>query len=173
MHTTTTARPDTHHVLPAPLGALLGRLPAYPGSVLLVSALNLVLARQLPADVTARLQGQRIRIQVRDAGLRFDFVWRGTLFRACPPQAETDLTLSANAHDFVRLARRQDDPDTLFFNRRLSMEGDTELGLVVKNALDALELPVFDAQHWAPPRVWERLRARLGSPAAGSRPWQR
>jgi predicted lipid carrier protein YhbT len=173
MHTTTTARPDTHHVLPAPLGALLGRLPAYPGSVLLVSALNLVLARQLPADVTARLQGQRIRIQVRDAGLRFDFVWRGTLFRACPPQAETDLTLSANAHDFVRLARRQDDPDTLFFNRCLSMEGDTELGLVVKNALDALELPVFDAQHWAPPRVWERLRARLTHPAAGSRPWQR
>ena len=24
------------------------------------------------------------------------------------------------------------------------MEGDTELGLVVKNTLDALELPVFD-----------------------------
>ncbi|HSW27560.1 MAG TPA: SCP2 sterol-binding domain-containing protein, partial [Burkholderiaceae bacterium] len=115
----------------------------------------------------------RIRIQVRDAGLRFDFVWRGALFRACPPQPETELTLSANAHDFVRLARRQDDPDTLFFNRRLSMEGDTELGLVVKNALDALELPVFDAQHWTPPRVWERLRARLAHPTKGSRPWQR
>ncbi|MBU4505222.1 MAG: SCP2 sterol-binding domain-containing protein, partial [Gammaproteobacteria bacterium] len=123
--------------------------------------------------VRQRLEGQRIRIQVRDAGLRFDFVWRGTLFRACPPQPETELTLSANAHDFVRLARRQDDPDTLFFNRRLSMEGDTELGLVVKNALDALELPVFDAQHWAPPRVWERLRAHLAHPTAGSRPWQR
>lgn len=173
MHTTTTARPDTHHVLPAPVGALLGRLPAYPGSMLLVSALNLVLARQLPADVIAHLQGKRIRIQVRDAHLRFDFVWRDGMFRASPPQANTDLTLSANAHDFVRLARRQDDPDTLFFNRRLSMEGDTELGLVVKNALDALELPVFDAAQWTPPRVWERLRAHLAQPTMGRRPWQR
>ena len=173
MHTTTTARPDTHHVLPAPVGALLGRLPAYPGSILLVTALNLVLARQLPADVRQRLQGQRIRIQVRDAGLRFDFRGQDGQFRACAPQQTADLTLSANAHDFLRLARRLDDPDTLFFNRRLSMEGDTELGLVVKNALDALELPVFDAQHWAPPRVWERLRAHLAHPTAGSRPWQR
>jgi predicted lipid carrier protein YhbT len=47
-------------------------------------------------------------------------------------QDATDLTISANAQDFLRLAQRQEDPDTLFFNRRLSMEGDTELGLVVK-----------------------------------------
>ncbi len=33
----------------------------------------------------------------------------------------------------------------LFFDRRLSMEGDTELGLVVKNTLDALELPLLHA----------------------------
>ena len=35
----------------------------------------------------------------------------------------------------------EDDPDTLFFNRDLSIEGDTELGLVVKNMLDAVEWP--------------------------------
>ena len=29
-------------------------------------------------------------------------------------------------------------PDTLFFTRRLVLEGDTELGLEIKNALDAL-----------------------------------
>ena len=34
--------------LPAPVGALLSRLPAYPGSVLLVTALNLALAPQPP-----------------------------------------------------------------------------------------------------------------------------
>ncbi|MCY1557763.1 hypothetical protein D9M68_946390 [compost metagenome] len=38
------------------------------------------------------------------------------------------------------------------------MEGDTELGLVVKNALDALELPVFDFAQWAPSAVLSRLR---------------
>ena len=36
---------------------------------------------------------------------------------------------------------RQEDPDTLFFHRRLSIEGDTELGLLVKNLLDRIELP--------------------------------
>jgi predicted lipid carrier protein YhbT len=34
---------------------------------------------------------------------------------------------------------RQEDPDTLFFQRRLTIEGDTELGLEVKNILDALD----------------------------------
>ena len=57
------------------------------------------------------------------------------------------------------LAQRQQDPDTLFFNRRLVMEGDTELGLVVKNTPDALELPVLDLQQWAPRQVLAGLSA--------------
>ncbi len=156
---TVPASPDRRFTVPPPLTRLLTQLPPYPGSLLLVTGLNLVLARQLPADVGAVLDGRRIRIQVRDAGLRFDFRWQAGQFRACVPQPAPDLTLSANAHDFLRLARRLDDPDTLFFNRRLSMEGDTELGLVVKNALDALELPVFEPAQWAPSAVFARLRA--------------
>lgn len=150
---------DRRFTVPPPLARLLSQLPPYPGSLLLVTGLNRVLARQLPADVGAHLNGRRIRLQLRDAGLRFDFCWQHGQFRACAPQQTTDLTLSANAHDFLRLARRLDDPDTLFFNRRLSMEGDTELGLVVKNALDALELPVFDPAQWAPSAVFARLQA--------------
>lgn len=157
------------HTVPSPVAAVLSRLPPYPGSLLLVTGLNLVLARQLPADVAARLQGQRIRIHVRDAGLKFDFAWQGRAFRASAPQPATELTLSANAHDFLRLAQRLDDPDTLFFNRRLSMEGDTELGLVVKNALDALELPVFDLAQWAPSAVFTRLQRLRPSAAPRSR----
>jgi predicted lipid carrier protein YhbT len=157
------------HTVPLPLAAMLSRLPPYPGSLLLVAGLNLVLARQLPADVAERLQVQRIRIHVRDAGLKFDFAWQRTAFRASTPQPATELTLSANAHDFLRLAQRLDAPDTLFFNRRLSMEGDTELGLVVKNALDALELPVFDFAQWAPSAVLSRLRQLRPSWAPGSR----
>ena len=148
----------THPTVPAPLGAALARLPAYPGSLLLVTALNVVLARQLPDDVTQLLQGKGFRIEVRDARLSFDFVWRGGMFRPVSPQAAPDLTLSAYAHAFVRLARRLDDPDTLFFNRRLSMQGDTELGLVVKNALDAMELPVLDLAAWKPSAVFARFK---------------
>ncbi|MBI2316775.1 MAG: SCP2 sterol-binding domain-containing protein [Betaproteobacteria bacterium] len=50
-----------------------------------------------------------------------------------------EVTFRASACDFYLMARRIEDPDTLFFNRRLRIEGDTELGLVVKNALDAID----------------------------------
>ncbi len=147
----------TSFELPQPVGALLSSLPAYPGSLLLVGALNLVLAKQLPDDVRQLLLDKKLRIHVRDARLTFDFAWTGQRFAACAQQQATDLTLSATAQDFMRLAQRQEDPDTLFFSRRLSIEGDTELGLVVKNALDALELPVLDLQQWAPHQVLARL----------------
>ncbi len=152
--------------LPAPLAAFTGRLPAYPGSMLLVAALNLAVARQLPQDVHDRLRGKRLRIQVRDARMAFDYTWTGRAFAARPRQAETDLCITASAHDFMLLAQRQEDPDTLFFNRRLSMEGDTELGLVVKNTLDALELPVLDLQQWTP----RQLLSRLAALRPGARP---
>ena len=152
--------PSSAFVLPDPIGAVLSRLPAYPGSFLLVASLNRVLAQQLPADVRQYLLGKKLRIHVRDARLTFDFSCTGVRFTACQPQETTDLTISANAQDFLRLAQRLDDPDTLFFNRRLSMEGDTELGLVVKNAIDALELPVLDLQQWMPAQVLARFGKR-------------
>ncbi len=129
---------------PAPISAVLARLPALPGSALFVLALNAALTPHLPTDVAHRLRDRRFRLHVRDARVRVDFTWNGHRFWPLPLQANPDLTLSASGPDFLRMARREADPDTLFFSRRLSMEGDTELGLVVKNTLDALELPVHD-----------------------------
>ena len=37
---------------------------------------------------------------------------------------------------------REEDPDTLFFNRKLHIEGDTELGLITKNLLDSVDWPL-------------------------------
>jgi predicted lipid carrier protein YhbT len=45
--------------------------------------------------------------------------------RAQRAAGQPDLAISANAQDFMLLAQRQQDPDTLFFNRRLVMEGDS------------------------------------------------
>ena len=156
--------------VPAPVAALLSRLPAFPGSALLTTALNVSIARQLPRDVGELLLNKRLRIQVRDARVTFDFTWSGGAFAPRARHAEIDLCISASAHDFIRLAQRQEDPDTLFFNRRLSMEGDTELGLVVKNTLDALELPVLDLQQWAPRQVLARLAALRPGGFPGARP---
>ena len=50
-----------------------------------------------------------------------------------------ELTIRATARDFAILAAGDEDADSLYFNRRLAVEGDTELALLVKNTLDALE----------------------------------
>ena len=51
-----------------------------------------------------------------------------------------DVTISGNLNEFILLAARKEDPDTLFFQRRLLIEGDTELGLEVKNLIDSLDI---------------------------------
>ena len=151
----------TPFVLPKPLGQLLGRLPAWPGSLLFVTALNVALAKQLAADVTDMLTGKKLRLRVTDAQWTFDFEWKHGRFVASQNKAGADLTISASAYDFMLLARRQEDPDALFFSRRLCMEGDTELGLLVKNTIDAIELPMLNLDQFKPAQVLARLRARL------------
>ena len=151
------------YLIPPQIGKLLSLLPAYPGSLLFVTALNLALIKSLPADVRQSLADKRLRITVRDAQLSFDFKWTHSRFTACRNTGEADLTISASAHEFVLLARRLEDPDTLFFSRRLVMEGDTELGLLVKNTIDAIELPMLDLERMHPQRVLSRIKARLGS----------
>jgi predicted lipid carrier protein YhbT len=150
---------SARYTLPAPLGALLARLPAYPGSWLFARALDRVLAQHLPADVRAALEGKTLRLRVTDAQLAFDFMWQRGAFVACAPHGVPDLTIGAAAHDLLLLARREEDPDTLFFSRRLALEGDTELGLLVKNTLDALDASAFDFGALLRPRP-----ARAGAP---------
>jgi len=160
----------TPFLTPKPVGQLLGRLPAYPGSMLLVTGLNLALAKQLAPDVTQMLQGKKLRLRVTDVHWTFDFAWESQRFVARQNPGDADLTISASAHDFVLLARRQEDPDTLFFNRRLAMEGDTELGLLVKNTIDAIELPAFMTHGFAPAHVLAQAREHLNSKLAQWRP---
>ncbi|MFW7341110.1 SCP2 sterol-binding domain-containing protein [Pollutimonas sp. H1-120] len=143
-------------LFPAPLGKLLSHLPAYPGSLVFTAGLNLMLASHLPADTLRMLQGKALRIQPRDAGVAFDFMWSGTSFKAIAPATQPDLTIAANVHDFYLLMQRREDPDTLFFSRRLSMEGDTELGLLVKNSLDSMDLSAFAPGNFSPARFFRQ-----------------
>ncbi len=157
-------------VLPKPVGQLLGRLPAYPGSLLFVTGLNVALARQLASDVTDLLTGKKLRLCVTDAHWTFDFEWQDARFVVCQNPGQADLTLSASAHDFFLLASRQEDPDTLFFCRRLAMEGDTELGLLVKNTIDAIEFPPLTLAQLRPAQVLAQAREHFKARFATLRP---
>ncbi len=87
----------------------------------------------------AFLEGRWLSIEVRDIGLRwFTSVENEQLI--VRESAAADVSFSADASDLLMIAARKQDPDTLFFQRRLVIEGDTELGLYVKNLMDAIEL---------------------------------
>lgn len=87
----------------------------------------------------AFLEGRWLSIEVRDIGLKwFTSVENERLIVS--DAAKADVSFSADASDLLMIAARKQDPDTLFFQRRLVIEGDTELGLYVKNLMDAIEL---------------------------------
>jgi len=152
--------------LPAPLARLGARLPQTPPALALIAGLNLALGRMIPREPLEPLLGKRFAIRVLDAGLTLRFAYGSRGFKPIFDSAAPDLTISARSRDFIALMAREEDPDTLFFSRRLLMEGDTDLGLLVKNTLDGIELPRFDAARLSPAEVLRRLRERLATPRA-------
>ncbi|MDP2793113.1 MAG: SCP2 sterol-binding domain-containing protein [Sulfurisoma sp.] len=151
--------------LPTALTRLGPRLPQLPPTLVLVATLNAALGRLLPLAPLESLIGRRITIKVQDAGMTLRFAYGERGFRPSFDTTPADLTLSARARDFLALLLREEDPDTLFFSRRLLMEGDTDLGLLVKNTLDGIDLPRLDpaqlAARLAPAELLNRFVARL------------
>lgn len=140
--------------LPDLVARIGGRLPQWPHALALVSGLNAAVKMGLlPQDSLDALEGKTFHVAVNDTGGEACFTYRGGWFRPLfKLDGAPDLSFRANLAAYLQLLARQEDPDTLFFNRQLSIEGDTELGLVVKNMLDAVE--------W-PPRFTERLAGRF------------
>lgn len=87
----------------------------------------------------AFLDGRWLKVEVRDVALQWFVTLRNNRLVVSQHEQE-DVSFSADANDLVLIAARKEDPDTLFFQRRLRIEGDTELGLYVKNLMDAVEL---------------------------------
>ena len=164
--------------LPAAFARFGPRLPQLPPTLALVAALNAALGRLLPREPLEPLLGKRVAIRVLDAGMTLRFAYGERGFRPAPifDGVPADLVLSARARDFIALLLREEDADTLFFGRRLRMEGDTELGLLVKNTLDGIDLPRFDATQLgmqlgtqlsarlAPTKLLDRFMARRAAP---------
>lgn len=124
---------------PPMLARVNARLPAWPFSAAFVAALNWSAWEALRGLDWEALRGRRFCVHVRDLGLKAYFSVGPEGF-AAQVNEQADVSFTADVEDFVRLALRLEDPDTLFFNRRLVIEGNTDLGLTVKNMLDAVEL---------------------------------
>lgn len=126
------------------LAGLVGRLPPRPPSALAALLLNHGLRPWLEPKDVPELIGRHLCLEVTDLGLTLHLSATREAFVAADPARPADLTIRASAKDFLRLAAREEDPDTLFFQRRLVTEGDTGLGLALKNALDATRVPWWE-----------------------------
>jgi predicted lipid carrier protein YhbT len=102
--------------------------------------LDLLMAQQIEEGELAFLQQRWVRVDIIDMDLSFDVSFDKQFIVA--EQSAAEVTFSGQTKELVLIAAGKEDPDTLFFQRKLSIEGDTELGLEVKNLLLGIE---FDA----------------------------
>ena len=112
--------------VPKVLGDMISLLPAYPGSVLFVSALNVILTPRLPEDVREMILGKQLRLTIMDARLDFNFVWTKGGFVAGWGNVEPDMIISASAYDFYQLSRREEDQPSSCHGRRYGTGACTE-----------------------------------------------
>lgn len=127
--------------MPRLLAVPFSLLPGAAHSRLISLVLNRTLAEPLREGELDFLHDRRVAIAVRDAGVTFCLTLVGGRLVGCSRRsAAADLSIEGSVYDFLLLVGRQEDPDTLVFQRRLVMQGDTELGLQVKNFLDGLDV---------------------------------
>lgn len=152
--------------------AAVRRLPPPPVR-LIALAVNHLLRGQPACERLNELEGKVVTIAVDDAGLTIPLRFRG---RRVEPagEAATHVTLRGRLDAFRVLALGTEDPDTLFFDRRLSIEGETETGLRVKNFLDAFEFdPASHLTDVLPAALARPLVAALAGAAHASRVYSR
>jgi O2-independent ubiquinone biosynthesis accessory factor UbiT len=130
--------PDIDQLLPVLARPL--RLVPHP---LQRAPLELALQQLFGASVAAGdlefLDGRCLAIEIDDTGWRWPVALADGRLRVLARDHPADVTIRGESPAFLIMAGRLEDPDTLFFQRRLVIEGDTELGLGVKNFLDGLD----------------------------------
>ena len=117
-----------------------GRFIPYPVQKQVLSlVLNQAFREPLQHGELDFLEGAKVRIRVTDLNIDWLISVDGESFTPIERELEDDVRISGESPDFILLATRQADPDTLFFQRRIRIEGDTELGLGVKNTMDSMD----------------------------------
>ena len=138
---TDSAPPPAHPLLrlvppPRRIAPLLRVLPRSTQKRLLERAMAKVLAAPMADGTLEFMAGRRLGIEVSDLGLRWVVELQGQQLVVVDAPAEA--TVRGTATDLMLLAGRLEDADTLFFQRRLVLTGDVELGLTARNMLDRL-----------------------------------
>lgn len=138
-HESTQLNQQAQPVIPTILSKPFRLLPEIVPTVAITRSLNVMLTQALQEGELDFLLNKSISVAVSDLKLKFALTLRHERLIPRKWRAKDDLNLSGTLYDFMLLASRQEDADTLFFHRRLKMEGCTDLGLEVKNLLDGMD----------------------------------
>lgn len=125
--------------MPQALGLTLRYIPFSLKKQVIEQLLKLQFKQSLEDAELDFLEDKWLKIEVTDLKL----VWFVSLIDnqlVVSRKEHPNVSFIGNANDLIMIATRRQDPDTLFFQRRLIVEGDTELGLYVKNLMDSIEL---------------------------------
>ena len=142
MHARTDSAPTRKQVLlgwippPRRLAPVLRLLPPAAQRRLLERAMARVLNGPMADGALDFMQDRRLGIEVSDLALRWVVALREGRLQVVDEAAEA--TVRGTVTDLLLLAGRLEDADTLFFQRRLVLTGDVELGLTARNLLDRL-----------------------------------
>ncbi len=130
---------QTHPSLPRFMQLPFRVLPAQISHQAIRRALNTLFNEPLKQGELDFLAHKTIDVHIQDSGTDFCVSLANGRLDVGPAGSNADLIIRGKLYAFLMLATRKEDADTLFFRRQLQSEGDTELGLFVKNFLDGLE----------------------------------
>ncbi len=131
----TAKRPQLPRLLSFPLRLVPARL----NSALTARVLEHIFAEQKNEGELDFMEHRTACIRVLDAGIELNITAGPDGFQSIPRGQDTDLTIEGMAYDYLLLITGREDPDTLFFQRRLRMSGDTALGVHLKNFLASVD----------------------------------
>ncbi len=131
--------------LPKALISVFSKLPQPAQIHFIELILATVFSEQIASDELDFLIGKRLAVAFSDVPFRF-YLTMLTAKNSDPGSKKIqvtthlahspEVTFAGDVNSFLTLLTRKQDPDTLFFKRKLIITGDTELGLLIKNFLD-------------------------------------
>ena len=126
----------------APLKIFLSTVPDNIPGLIISRVCTQLMRGQNFSKKLAHLEDKVICLTVTDTANRFCFRFtsQGLSYLVSHDVAnDVDVHIKGSLKTFILLATRNEDPDTLFFNQELSLEGNTEDGLYLRNIMDSLE----------------------------------
>ncbi len=118
-------------------------IPSFVQKKAMLDSMLMVFREAIDDGDFAFLSDKWLKIEIHDMNLHWYISYQNDNLIIANKEVIEDVRFSGNLNDLVLIAGRKEDPDTLFFQRRLLIEGDTELGLEVKNLMDSIDLEQF------------------------------